>query len=148
MLVDSQPAVSFLVVGYSTNRWSNDPVRQEIRALVAVTNNSSQSLTYSGRADRRFPAYAVFCETPLGWKDTDAFLVGPGLERHTLSPGDGFIFEAIVEPDKRCKVVLTFDRAPSLIRQRLPSWLTRKLHWSSPSHTVTTDLIDLRGPRI
>lgn len=155
-LVDTKPMVSLTVLGYTTNRWSDDLAqmfgsRTYIEALIAVTNNSSRSFTYSGLIGLpQRVSYEILRETPQGWKAPGGFRCGMGLTRHTLSPGQGFTFEAIVDSDKPCKVEFAYSdgRKPSRIWQRLPSWLSQRLPWSSPWRSATTEPIDLRGPEI
>ena len=153
-LVDARSPVSLTVLSNTTNRWSDDLAAQFgsrtfVCALIAVTNSSSRSFTYWARGSASFTDYEVLREIPQGWKAPSGFRCGTGLMQHTLSPGQGFTFEAVIESDKRCRVEFTYSdgRTPSRIWQRLPSWLTHRLPWSSPWRTAITDPIDLRGPR-
>jgi hypothetical protein len=149
-LVSARPKVSLTVLGYSANHFATDSgSRTYVRALVAVTNNGSRPLTYWARDPARFVEYEILRETPQGWKAPTGWRCGTGLMEHTLSPRQGFIFEAIVDSDKRCKVEFTYSdgKTPSRIWQRLPSWLRQRLPWSSPWRTATTEPIDSREPR-
>ena len=148
MLMDAKPPVSLTVVSYATNRWPEGRPTC-VRAMIGVTNNRNRSFTYLGYSARRVE-YEVLSETPEGWKAPLGFRCGAGLMPQTLSPGQGFTFEAIVNADERCKVQFMYSNGttPSRVWQRLPSWLTQKLPWSSPWRTATTEPIDLREPRI
>lgn len=152
--VDAKPPVSLTVLSYTTNRWPDDFAgvwgsRTYARALVAVTNNSRRSFRYLALGSASSVDYEILGETPQGWKATDGFHCGTGLRQYTLSPGQGFAFEAGVEFGKPCKVEFSYSdsRATSPVWQRLPSWLMERLPWLSPWRTAVTDPIGLRGPQ-
>jgi hypothetical protein len=144
--------VSISVVGYTTNQWPAATAARlgsqtYICAVVAITNNGSQSFTYyafgSTSAD-----YQILHQTTFGWKAPDSdFWCGTGLQRGTLAPSQGLTFEAIVPTDKACKVAFDYSdgRTPNRLWQRLPAGLTRRLPWGKGWKRVTTDVIDLRG---
>ena len=138
MLLNAKPEVSITVLSYATNRWpTSNPTC--VRAVVGITNNSNRSFTYLGYSARSIQ-YEVLRETAEGWKAPRGFRCGTGLSLQTLSAGEGFTFEAVVDADQRCKVQFMYSNgtSPSPLWQRLPSWLTQRLPWSSPWRTATT----------
>ena len=154
-LIDARPPVSLTVISMTTNHWPEDIAarfgrRTYVCAVVAVTNNTGRPFTYWTRYSEDSVEYRVLHQTPLGWKEpASRWRCGTGLQKHTLSPLRGFTFQAVVETDKPFKVALDYwdGHKPSSFWRWLPSWLSQRLPWSSPWHTATTDVIDLREPR-
>ncbi len=149
----AKPRVSATVVGYTTNQAEPQMAKDigsstYVCAVVAVTNNSKRVLTYKGFGfdgmSPQLAVYSVLRETDSGWKSLMTCETGP--QEYALRPGECFKFEAFVVTKWRSKVAFTYNDGckPSWIARRLPVWLSAKLPWLSPWHTVTTEPIDLR----
>ncbi len=114
-LIDARPPVSLTVISLTTNQWSKGIAarfgsRTYVRAVVAVTNNTSRPFTYWTGYSEESVAYRILHETPLGWKEpASGWRCGFGLQQHTLPPSSGFTFQAVVETDKPCKVALDYS---------------------------------------
>jgi hypothetical protein len=138
--------VSLTVLDCTTNRWSGGLATElgghsHICATIAVTNKGSQVFTYWARGS--CVDYEVLREGRHGWEAPGLLRCGVGLQQQTLAPGQGIVFEAVGECDKRWKVEFTYSdgRKPNRLWERLPSWLTERLPWASPWRTATTDPI-------
>lgn len=154
VILSSMPPITLTVLNYTTNQWSDELASQVgsrtyVSAVIAVTNNSDQTFTYSARGLSHLVEYEILRQTPQGWKAPGSFRCGTGLTRHALLPRHGFTFEAVVDSNTPCKIEFGYSdgRQPNQIWYRLPSWLTQRVPWFSPWRTATTEPIDLSKPR-
>ena len=117
-------------------------------ATIELTNASKRPIAYWAFPNGRPAVYALLHQTPVGWKDTmeRRWVCGTGLKECRLAPAQSIAFDAVVDPDKPCKVAIHYyDGRARQPWQWLPRFLARRMPRSSDGGTVTTDVIDLRG---
>lgn len=147
----AKPPVTLTVLRYTTNQSLSGPAGSTyICAVIAVTNQSKQSLQYwsfGGLPDHC--DYEVLRRTTLGWKANVGLRCGTGLELKELAPAQGFTFEAHIPIDETCKVELRYwdGRTPNPIWQKLPRWIVARLPWATTWHAARTKVIDVRDAK-
>jgi hypothetical protein len=111
--------------------------RSILCAVVAITNTSPQPITI------REPRWLLLHRYNFGWEDranpepeTSTWLAAPD----TLGPGEGFVYEALVDENRPCRIGLDYE-----VHSTMPLWITEHVTCSPRQRRAMTDIIDLRN---
>ena len=139
--------------GYVTNRLDDEAaakfgMRDYVCAVIALTNTTSRVISFFLRDPYGMTDYSLQHRSGLIWEDAATPLSEDIYRRQDeLVPGQGYTFEALVDPSQPCRIALDYHTDMRLL-DRLPVWLTSRLPWNTGWRMAVTDIIDLRQPNL